>query len=421
MDVMGEVRTRLFGPAGRALLRSRLAYILVEAGLRLERVPPDRRHDRVAALFAVRQTGQAYLRRRPVVWTSAFVPSELIYILGKVPFLPEVAAAACAAMGHAPDMVQEAEKGGYASDLCTVHRCGLGLLHAGYLPAPDAIVVSSALCDGGRKFLAHAARQYGCPFYLLDVPYDDDPDTLDYLAAQLEEVAARIGPLPPQRLIERVFHLSNQARAEHLAINDLRQRQRGLLRGPEAVGYTSMLMMGFGSAGCRQFYRLFRRSLERRARAVREAEVQIKRPPRLLWLHFKPYYPNSVLPDLVSSGKAEIAVEEMNMVWWEELDPAWPWLSLARKMTSHPGWGPAQRRVERVLDLARRYQVDGAVHFSHWGCRQSTGAVRLLQDALRGEGIPLLNLEGDCVDHRNFLDGQARTRVEGFLELLEGC
>ena len=33
-------------------------------------------------------------------------------------------------------------------------------------------------------------------------------------------------------------------------------------------------------------------------------------------------------------------------------------------------------------------------------------------------GVPVLNLEVDCVDKRNFAEGQLRTRLEAFIEML---
>ena len=65
-----------------------------------------------------------------------------------------------------------------------------------------------------------------------------------------------------------------------------------------------------------------------------------------------------------------------------------------------------------------RYDCAGAVQFSHWGCRQTSGALRVVRDRLRREGIPLLVLDGDCVDPVNLQLGPLRTRVEAFVEML---
>ena len=39
--------------------------------------------------------------------------------------------------------------------------------------------------------------------------------------------------------------------------------------------------------------------------------------------------------------------------------------------------------------------------------------------ALRQHGVPMLILDGDALDRRNSHDGQVKTRMEAFFELLE--
>jgi benzoyl-CoA reductase/2-hydroxyglutaryl-CoA dehydratase subunit BcrC/BadD/HgdB len=70
------------------------------------------------------------------------------------------------------------------------------------------------------------------------------------------------------------------------------------------------------------------------------------------------------------------------------------------------------------LQHIARYQCRGAIHFSHWGCRQSSGALHIVRTRLRKEGVPLLVLDGDCVDPANLQMGPLRTRVEAFIEML---
>lgn len=74
--------------------------------------------------------------------------------------------------------------------------------------------------------------------------------------------------------------------------------------------------------------------------------------------------------------------------------------------------------VKRLRGIARRNQVDGAINPTQWGCRQGSGARGLISDALRSEGVPVLNLEVDCVDPRSFAEGQLKTRLEDFVEML---
>ncbi len=88
----------------------------------------------------------------------------------------------------------------------------------------------------------------------------------------------------------------------------------------------------------------------------------------------------------------------------------------AEKMLRFPKLGPVENHARNVLRPAEEYRVDGAIHFSHRGCRQSCEGVRVLKYSLMKLGVPLLNLNGDEVDSRTYSPGPEKTRVEGFLE-----
>jgi benzoyl-CoA reductase/2-hydroxyglutaryl-CoA dehydratase subunit BcrC/BadD/HgdB len=135
-------------------------------------------------------------------------------------------------------------------------------------------------------------------------------------------------------------------------------------------------------------------------------------------MHLGPNYQTDFLAHLEDDLGGVIAFEETGTVWWDELNEEQPWRSLARKMLANPLNGPVERRLDLALSHIARYQCVGAVHFSHWGCRQSTGALRNIRDQLRGKGVPLLVLDGDCVDPDNLQLGPLRTRVEAFIEML---
>ena len=71
-----------------------------------------------------------------------------------------------------------------------------------------------------------------------------------------------------------------------------------------------------------------------------------------------------------------------------------------------------------VVKAAKALNCDGAIHFCHWGCKQSIGGVTLIKDAFDRAGIPMLILDGDGIDRRNDMPGQIKTRLEAFLEVL---
>ena len=74
--------------------------------------------------------------------------------------------------------------------------------------------------------------------------------------------------------------------------------------------------------------------------------------------------------------------------------------------------------MDEVAKFAQEFQADGVINFCHWGCKQSAGGVMLLKEKMQELEIPFLNLDGDGMDRRNSHDGQIKTRLEAFLELL---
>lgn len=405
--------------AGKRLLCSQVAWRLARA------VAPGRvthkPHDRVAWAFYLGLGERLYAdRSTPAVWSSIFVPSELIWGLGLVPFYPETAAGIGAGLGLSPLGVEAAEAQCYPVDLCTFNRSAAGLRAAGLFPRGDAYVASSHLCDVTSQMMAGFAHATNHPFSLLDVPQREDEAAVAYLTAQLEETVNRwrteldIG-YEPERL-RRAIRFSNQARAQALEIAALREAHPAPLRGSSMLAQLGMLTSMFGHPAGVAYYRALRDyTLERIQRAEPE---QAEQNVRLYWMHLGPYFSDELLPHVENDLGAVIAFEEASTVWWDELDEAQPLRSLARKMLAMFLNGPVERRVNLALRHIDRYQCVGAVHFSHWGCRQSSGALRVLRDRLRREGVPLLVLDGDCVDPTNLQLGPLRTRIDAFVEML---
>ena len=117
--------------------------------------------------------------------------------------------------------------------------------------------------------------------------------------------------------------------------------------------------------------------------------------------------------------QTNIVSDELNDIYWDPIDPDDPYTGMARRAIAKPLNVNMQRRVYHLQKLARDYQLDGAINPCHWGCRQGTGARGLISEGLKEIGVPVLNLEVDCMDTRNFAEGQLRTRIEAFVEMLE--
>ena len=72
-----------------------------------------------------------------------------------------------------------------------------------------------------------------------------------------------------------------------------------------------------------------------------------------------------------------------------------------------------------LLTLADELKPDAVIHFCHWGCKQVSGGSNILKNDMKEKEIPMLILDGDGIDKRNSHDGQIKTRLEAFLEMIE--
>ena len=140
---------------------------------------------------------------------------------------------------------------------------------------------------------------------------------------------------------------------------------------------------------------------------------------RLLWIQNRIQFNNSLVDLLEKEYQANIVSDELNDIYWDPIDPDGPYTGMARRAITIPFNGNVQDRIRHLQKLSRAYKLDGAINPCNWGCRQGAGARGLISEGLKKIGVPVLNLEVDCVDERNFAEGQLRTRLEAFIEMLQ--
>lgn len=92
---------------------------------------------------------------------------------------------------------------------------------------------------------------------------------------------------------------------------------------------------------------------------------------------------------------------------------------LAKKIIHNLYNGSYDHKAQMVGRLADMLHPDAVIQFCHWGCKQSSGCSVLLKERIQEKGIPMLILDGDGIDKRNSHDGQIKTRLEAFLEMLD--
>ena len=110
---------------------------------------------------------------------------------------------------------------------------------------------------------------------------------------------------------------------------------------------------------------------------------------------------------------------EVAEVWWSELDEDHPFEALAHKALDNYMVGPATKRVRSLARMADDYGVDGLIHFATPACHHENAAFKLISEAMEARGLPILNLDGDMTDERNYSPGQTAGTLTSFLQIIE--
>jgi benzoyl-CoA reductase/2-hydroxyglutaryl-CoA dehydratase subunit BcrC/BadD/HgdB len=420
--------------------------------------------DKYLNIASIRSVSRAYNPKNTVAYGSLFLPYEMFHALELAPFLPEVMGGFTGGMGIADRTLKEASSRWYTPDLCTFHRSASGAVELDIFPVPNFLICSNLACDAAQKTFYMDAKKFGLEdnYYLIDTPYDNDESSIKYLASQLEAVCTDICIKSGKKLdlgkFAKSIRMSNEFRQWALKASDVRKELyiypkffdglnfilpfHGLAGTRDAVEvYKNMYFElsrflkiqkkgSFKNTGSRKSAGSSRSSIinsnnndERsndylNSSNINSGNIDSGKIKRILWLHLKPYYNNNLF-NLLENNNYKVVFEEISNVYWPELAPEKPFESLAIKMLSHPLNGSVQNRVNAILKMVKDFNVDGVIMFAHWGCRHSNGGARIIKDSLKEQDIPMLLLDGDCLNKNNSSEGQMLTRLQGFMEIID--
>jgi len=396
-DTVRGIEEKLTAEPGEFVARKKLALALSRIGVKL------------------------YSGEHGVAWCGVLAPFDLLQAMDVTSCFVEFVGAMLAGTGTSAPFLERAEQWGMATDTCSYHRTVSGAMLAGMMPEPDFLIATSAPCTGGLAVIESLARHFDRPLMVIHVPQDRDESSVRYLAKQLREMVVFVErhtgrTLTDERLSAAIEH-TNRIRELMVEVNQLAARTPTPARRRDLInlGIVIALLLGTeeGVEVAEAYRDEFRRKVEQGIAGVPDERV------RLMWIQNRIQFKNPIEQMLEEEYGAAVVIDEFNDVPWEAIDPDDAYDGLARRILSNCLTGSAEHRVSAMQRLAREYQIDGAINPCHWGCRQGTGARGLVEKGLNQIGVPVLNLEVDCVDQRPFAEAQLRTRLEAFIEMLQ--
>jgi benzoyl-CoA reductase/2-hydroxyglutaryl-CoA dehydratase subunit BcrC/BadD/HgdB len=364
---------------------------------------------------------RAFDEETKTIYVSGYAfPVELLWAFNVVPFDFEIACnnLPAATMGQGSTIMRISENAGYGLDICSFDRLIIGCQLKGELPKGDLYLTSSYYCHGKAKANEIVARAEGKESVFFDVPNEISSSSREYVVTQLKDIVSRLEAATGQSFdldrLKESIRRSNRARASLQEVNELMKQKPCPWDGARACLLSLGGAIFWGSPVQEQIYALLVQELKDR---IEKRTVHLE-SFRILWFPWVPVQATNIFSTL-KGNRVSIPMTEVAHIWWSEMDENHPFEALAQKALENYMVGPASKRVQSLLRLAEEYQVDGVIHFSAPACHHDNAAFRLISDALKSKGYPVLNLEGDMTDERNYSPQRTLSQLIPFLELLE--
>jgi benzoyl-CoA reductase/2-hydroxyglutaryl-CoA dehydratase subunit BcrC/BadD/HgdB len=382
---------------------------------------------------------------------NMFAPAELLHAMGLRPLCAEGFSSFLSGGKCERGYLDFASEKGVPETYCSYHRALLGAVHSGLLQKPRFIITSSSVCDANTSTFREAASHYGMEKFYIDVPHEESEEAVAYVRTQLERLVAFLEEGMGRRMDQDALRLAalrtnESVRYQRKFIDELARR--------EFPNYISAemhrIIVGHNLLGTEDALKFFRMQYE----DIMEFPVQgggtglnvdggirdglhvdgggddsgfnqrfpdsDPRAKRIIWCHVLPYYAVPLKKLFDFSDRYRLLISDLNFDQLTELDESDILGSMARRLIRNHFNGSALRRAESVTDMAKRLEADAAIIFCQWGCKHSNGGAFLLRDALVAAGVNTLVIDGDAVDRRGTNDGQLATRMQAFLEMLDG-
>ncbi|MGD2184535.1 MAG: 2-hydroxyacyl-CoA dehydratase family protein [Desulfobacterales bacterium] len=382
---------------------------------------PERPNPRKKYALGVARLGyRLYAGSHRVAWCGIGVPFDLLSAMGITSCFVEFVGGMLASTGMADAYLEEAEKAGFIGDTCGYHRAVIGAAKRGIMPVPDFLIATSSPCSGGLAIIENLARMFKKDLFVLNVPDRDSEESVRYLADQIKDMVAFITqhtgePLDKAQL-RKAIERTNRARKVMDEMYQLAQSVPSPTNGRVLTNFGIIMPLFLGTETAVEIAQAYKDEFQARIENG-VAGVPGERL-RLMWAQARIQFKNPIVEFLEKEYGANIVVDELNNIFWEPIDPDDPYTGFARRTISLPVNGNVNRRITQLQKLAKAYKLDGVINPCHWGCRQATGARGLVSNGLKEIGVPVLNLEVDTVDTRNYAEGQLKTRIEAFIEML---
>jgi len=315
---------------------------------------------------------------------------------------------------------------------CSHYQVTAGLFAAGVLDKPDLVIAARLFCDQSGESDEMTSQMFDFPIvnvdFLNDFSWDAWPNFdehgVEYVKERILDVYRKIKDITGVDVKE---HHIIQALEYGAKLTMGWQNIVGLMAkaDPQPVSQGELTLpfytWSFANHYEKEFIDAFNTLMKDIHKKIRKGEgILPKGAPKVYTM----IRTNCDLTPMKEIEKLGLAMPAMFFDWLpsEAMEGRFDdvYMIIAEAMYRVPIFGGPMANIDYWEKVAKMHNVDGIIMMYAFACRPwcipPLMAKRELQERL---GIPVLVVEGDSWDTRNYSAGQLRTRVESFAEVLK--
>ncbi|MCD6431014.1 MAG: 2-hydroxyacyl-CoA dehydratase [Deltaproteobacteria bacterium] len=374
-----------------------------------------------------------------VAWCTSVGPAELLRAMGFVVYFPENHAAILGASRAANDCIPAANAIGYSPEICSYLTSDVGAYLKGFtplakiydgietIPKPDVLVYNTNQCRDVKDWFEWYAREWKVPCLGIESFVnvgDVTKNHVDSIAGQMRKLAADItaatgNKMDEDRLKETV-RLSRRCSDLWKDVLEMAANKPSPLTFFDGTIHMGPAVCMRGTQVAVDYYETLLKELrgwvDEGVAAVAGERHRIYWEGMPIWGKLRE---NAKL--FLELKTCLVASTYCNSWIFSALDPDDPWNSMARAYTELfivRDDDYKEDYYRRMLDI---FGFDGIIFHDAKTCPNNSNCrYGLPQRFSKATGIPFITIDGDLNDLRCYSEEQAITKIEAFIEQLDG-
>lgn len=372
-------------------------------------------------------------RGKKIAWITSGGPVEPLIAMDVIPIYPENHSAMIGASKMGVDLCMKAEGMGYSPDLCSYARTDIAAAVVnggpiGGLPRPDFLVCCNNICGTVLKWYEVQARHFQVPLFIFDTPFihtEFSDEAKEYVKRQIHEYIGFLEEQCGRKLdwdrMREVGKLSIQAQRLWQEVLDTTAHRPAPMSAFDAFFHLALIVTLRGTQEAVDYYGQLRD--EMKERIAQGISIVPDEKYRLLWDNLPVWYKTKWLSDKFASHQACLVADTYTSAWSGVVhlideenfieSMAVAYSSVYINVSIDAMYGTLKRMI-------LKYGVDGLVMHSNRSCKPYSLGQYYLQKRVQSElSTPVLIIEADMVDERNFSESQIDTRIDAFMEIVK--